>query len=363
MSYKQTFFTIKELDKIAAKGDYVILIGERANGKSYSVKSRVLLDAFESIEGGICKKEIAYLRRYDLDCKDSLCSAYFADMPVQEITNGKYTCVTVFRKDIYFGHVDDDGKTIRDIKIGRCFAISAAEHLKSLMFPYIYNIVFEEFVTMSGNYLYNEPLQMQHVVSSLARRRKCKIYMIGNTISRQCPYYTEWNLNAERLKPNESNVVLFDSPDFDVNSKLVIHRCRSEHFNSGLFFGRAADSIVKGEYISEPYPHLEHNVLQYRTAYMCVLEYDTFLYLMRYIYYPIDKEYVWYIEPKTTPIKAGTRVITNNKWRGGRRVTSNFSGLNEKERFIFRQLFDKTKVYFSDNLTGTEFNNLLVNYK
>lgn len=359
---KQTFFTIKELDGLSKQADYIILIGERSNGKSYSVKSRVLMDAFESIESGVCKKELAYLRRYDLDCKDSLCAAYFADMPIQEITNGKYTLVTVFRKDIYFGHIDEKGKTIRDIKIGRCFSVSAGEHLKSLMFPYIYNIVYEEFVTMSGNYLYNEPLQFQHVVSSLARRRKAKIFLIGNTISRQCPYYNEWNLNADRLKQGESNIVLFDDSD-DVNTKLIIHRCKSEKFNSGLFFGRAADNITKGEYISEPYPHLKQNILQYRIVYTCVLEYETFLYLMRYIYYPIDNDYVWYIEPKTSPIQKNTRVITDNKWRGGRRVSNDFKGINEKERFIFKQLFDKTKVYFSDNLTGTEFYNILTNYK
>ena len=81
------------------------------------------------------------MRRYDLDNKDSLCTAYFADMPIQEITEGKYTLVTVFRKDIYFGHLDEKGKVCRDIIIGHTFSISASEHMKSLMYPNIYNII------------------------------------------------------------------------------------------------------------------------------------------------------------------------------------------------------------------------------
>lgn len=360
---KKEYFTVKQLDKIAQDGDYIFLIGERANGKSYSVKSRCLLDCYESIKGNICYKQLAYMRRYDLDNKDSKCTAYFADMPIQEITDGKYTLVTVFRKDIYFGHMDDKGKVVRDVKIGHTFSIGASEHEKSLMYPHMYNVIFEEVIAMTGTYLYNEPILFMHAISSILRDTRGKVYMIGNTISRMCPYYTEFNLNAEHLKEGESNVILIDDENCEVMSKIVVHRCKSSGYNSGMFFGRANESITRGQYITELYPHLKKKLKDYRVVYTCVLEYDGFKYLMNLIYYDEDRDYVWYVQPKTSEIQKDTRLITNNLNRGGRRITSRFNGITPQEDLIFRRLFDGTKVYYSDNLTGTEFTRILPNFR
>ena len=118
MSKQKEYFTVKQLDIISESADYTWLYSTRSDGKSYAVKLRCLLDAFESIDANnICHKQIGYLRRYDLDNKDKNITAYFADMPIEEITDGKYTHLVSYRRDIYFAHLEK-GKMIRDVLIG-----------------------------------------------------------------------------------------------------------------------------------------------------------------------------------------------------------------------------------------------------
>lgn len=367
MSKEKEYFSVKQLDRVAEDADYIVLYSTRSDGKSYATKSRALLDAFESIdENGVCQRQLAYMRRYDLDNRDAKITAYFADMPVQEITDGKYTHIVAYRKDIYFAHIDN-GKIVRDVCIGRGFSIATAEHEKSLMYPKIFNIIFEEMTTMSGQYLYNEPTAFLHAVSSIIRDRlNCKVYIICNIISRFCPYFDEWGIPAEKIKAGEKVIILFDDEECETRTKLVFYHVKPTGDKSGMFnLGRAKDNITKGKYLTTLQRHLKRPPSNYRKIHTVVLEYEKFAYLMQFIYYTdyeFGNDYAWYISPKTSPVQKNTRVVTNNLAHGGRYVTDSFRGLTENEKRAFVYLFDSSKVFFSDNLTGTEFNNIINNF-
>lgn len=364
--FKPQYFEVKNLDKISKGMDITFLYSTRSDGKSYAVKSRCLLDAYAAIdEGGICHRQFAYMRRYDLDNRDAKVERYFADMPIQEITDGKYTHVFVYSKAIYFGHMEK-GKRIKDVIIGYSFSIGGAEHNKSEMYPHIYNLIMEETTALSGQYLYSEPTAFLHACSTIFRDRVgCKIYMIGNIISRQCPYFEEWQLHPEKLKPGESNLVTFKDEETNIESNLIIYHVKPSGTGSSLFFGRAADNITKGKYYTELQRHLKNRPEKYTKMHTVVLEYDSFKYLLEFIYYTdYDQgaDYAWYISPKTSEVQKNTRLITNQLIHGGKYVTDSFRGLTAKEDIAFNYLMDKTKVFFSDNLTGTEFNNILPNF-
>lgn len=362
-----TYFTVEQLDKLSKNMDYVFLYSTRSDGKSYAVKSRCLLSAFASIdETGQCREQFAYIRRYDLENKDGKIEKYFLDMPIQEITDGKYTHVFVYSKAIYFGHVDK-GKRIKDVCIGYSFSISGAVHNKSEAYPYIQNVIFEEVTVKAGEqYLYNEPSELLHAISTLCRDRdNCRVYLIGNILNRQCPYFEEWQLHPDKLKEGESNIVTFKNPDNDIETKLIIYHVKPAEHKSRLFFGRAADNITKGEYYTELQRHLHHPVERYTKVHTVVLEHDSFKYLMEFIYYTdydFGADYAWFISPKTTEIQPNTRLITNNLTHGGRLVTDSFKGLSPNECVAFDYLMDNTKVFYSDNLTGTEFSAIMSQY-
>jgi len=354
---KPYLLSVKELKAIEKDCDYLFLIGARGNGKSYATKSHVLKQAYENINKGKCEKQIGYIRRYDLDCKDSLLEPYFADMPIQEITDGTYTCISVYRKKIYFAHHNNDGKIVRDVCIGQCFSLSGAEHYKSLMFPYIYNIIFEEVIAQDNNYLYKEvTIKFQQLISTILRNRKGKVYLIGNTLSRICPYYGEFGLvNAESIPIDSYKDYKFE------HTTIRVYRVKPTDYNSGMFWGNSAKNITDGEYITENQPHLSDAITNYDILYTCVLKYENFKYLMQFLKHKTTQEYVWYVMPKTTDIQKNTRVIaleynSNIYWTHG------FLPFTEKEKTIFNMLIKHKMVCFSDNLTGTEFNNIITNF-
>lgn len=355
---KVKYFSVNDLKKVEKDADYIFLLGERANGKSYAVKSHLLQQAFNNITENKCYKQIGYIRRFDLDCKDSMCEPYFSDMPIQEITKGMYDSISVYRKKIYFGNVNNEtGRVDRSVCIGNCYALSSAEHYKSLMYPHITNIIYEEVVSERNQYLYSEPFKLQQLISTIFRDRKGKVYLIGNTLSRMCPYYNEWGLeDVEKMNQGETIIYKYD------NTIIKVHRTKSRDYNSGMFFGLASKNITKGEYTTEQQPHLKGKINDYNIMYEVVLKYNNFRYMMRFLRHKTDNFYVWYVEPKTTPIKEKTRVIAL-EYNPDVLWTNGFLPLTWSEEQAFKMLLVHKKVVFSDNLTGTEFNNIIHNFK
>jgi hypothetical protein len=78
----------------------------------------------------------------------------------------------------------------------------------------------------------------------------------------------------------------------------------------------------------------------------------------------IDNSACWYILPKTTEIKKDTRIITDiyTPQIDGILTTVGFKPLSSEESLIFDYLFDGIIVY-SDNLTGSDFENCLQYFK
>ena len=69
---KQKFYRLTNIEKKNAQ--YNILLGERSNGKSYAVKEKCLIEAWNDPD-----KKFILLRRWDLEIKPNLSEAYFKD--------------------------------------------------------------------------------------------------------------------------------------------------------------------------------------------------------------------------------------------------------------------------------------------
>ena len=348
---KKNYVSVDKVRKIQA--DWLLLLGERSNGKSYCIKSLLLTECYKH------KREFIYLRRFDLDIKDSVAVHYFSDMPVYEITNGEYSCVDVFRKTIYFANINEEtGKIVRGQKIGYCHALSGAEHYKSLSFPNVDFIDFEEFISVDGHYLFNEPDKLQHYVSTIFRHKRGKVYLVGNTISRICPYYREWGLEKGLKKQKQGEIKMYKIGETDI----ALYLTDSLNYNSGMFFGNIANNITKGDYETLILPHLPKPKFRYKVLYTFVLEYNEFKFLCELLQ---DSEQptniTWYVQPKTSDIQNKTRVISNI-YNINPYYQTSFKGLTANEQQVIRLLFDD-QVCYSDNLTGTEFLNILKYFK
>lgn len=340
------------IDKILKTCNWLLVLGERSNGKSYASKNLIIK---KCIDTGC---EMIYLRRYDLDCKDSVCVQYFNDCPVEVMTDGEYSCIDVYRRGIYLANIDEETNKIkRGKKIGYCQALSNSEHYKSLAFPNVEYIIYEEIVSQDGRYLYNEPNKLQHYISTIYRQRQGKVIMIGNTISRICPYYREWNLKVARQKLGTIDSYTFHN-DNGNDTRMCVYLTDSLNFNSGMFFGNSAKNITKGAYEVEEYAHLPKNITKYHIMYKVVAEYNEFKFLCQLLRDKETGDIFWFIEPKTTPIQKLTRVISNQFNSDPMWSQSWRDYISDNERRAF-SIFMSGKVCYSDNLTGTEFNNIL----
>ena len=344
---KKNYVSMKKVKSIDA--DYILLLGERANGKSYCIKSLILSECYKY------DKEFIYLRRFDLDIKDSVAVNYFADVPVYEITNGEYTCIDVFRKSIYFANINEEtGKVVRGKKIGYCHALSGAEHYKSLAFPKVEFIDYEEFISVDGHYLFNEPDKLQHYVSTIFRHRRGKVYLVGNTISRICPYFREWGLEKGLKKQKQGEIKYYKIGE----TMIALYLTDSLNYNSGMFFGNIAKNITKGDYETLELPHLPKPKFRYKVLYQFVLEYNEFKFLCELLQDSSKSNNVcWYVQPKTTEVQKRTRVISN-MYNIDPYYSMSFKDLTPNEKQVIDILFND-QVCYSDNLTGTEFKNIL----
>ena len=161
---------------------WMLLYGMRSNGKSYAVKKKIIEDALQGIT-------FVYLRRWGDDIKGPGVEAYFDDMPFNELTDGQYVGIKAYQGYLYFYTIGEDDKPVRvGGAIGRYCALNLYERYKSQVFKNCGNIVYEEFLT-DKVYLNNEPKLLMQFVSTVARDRDINVFMIGNTISRVCPYF------------------------------------------------------------------------------------------------------------------------------------------------------------------------------
>lgn len=353
---KFKYVSTDKIKKILNDTDYLILLGERSNGKSYACKSLAFQECYDN------NKKLIILKRFDLECKDSMIVNYFNDVPIQEITRGKYTCIDVFRKEIYLSNVDEKTNKVKHgLKIGYVQSLSSDSHYKSLSFPDVEFILFEEFVATDNQYLFNECNRLQNHVSTIFRQRKGKILLIGNTISRICPYYNEWELShIKEQKQGSIDIYNIENENGD-NTRISVYLTDSLNFNSGLFFGNVGKSITGGAYEVKNYPHLNESINHFKLLYQFVLEYNEFKFLCQLLQHNEKSDNItWFIQPKTTDIKNNTRVFSN-KYNINPMYSMTFKDCFNSEKRIINMLLNKN-VCFSDNLTGTEFNSLLKNF-
>lgn len=353
---KQKYYRISNIEKTNAQ--YRILLGERANGKSYAVKEHCLLKAYENGD------EFGLLRRYKQDVRESDIEAYFADMPIYSITSGEYDMITVYRGCIYFSKIDEDGKIVRGKKCGHVFYLSGNERFKSQAFPYITDIIYEEFVT-NKMYLPNEPSELQHFISTIARRRLITVWLIGNTISRVCPYYSEWGLkNIPYQKQGTIEIYKFSTNQVDDNGnavviKIAVENCANSGNNSKMFFGKTGEQITSGQWETKEQPHLPRSYEEYELIYELLFADMGFNFVIQLL---INKDggLITYIYPFTK--KRNINRVVTSVFSDSPFVTRYLRSDNPAELQIKNCLING-KVCFSDNLTGCDFMQILENRK
>lgn len=158
------------------------VVGQRGVGKTYSCKRKVIQSFLRN------GAQFVYLRRYDTELKYSQIEHFFSDIEhefegheFQVKKGGVFTC--------------------DDMTMGWAISLSKAAQYKSVPFPKVDWIIFDEFIIDQGliRYLPNEVETFNEMYSTIARLRDVKVLFLSNAITFTNPYFLYFDL---RIPPN-----------------------------------------------------------------------------------------------------------------------------------------------------------------
>lgn len=199
-----------------------IILGNRGGGKTFGAKE-LCIDNF--IKRG---EQFGYIRRYKDDLKDPM-QQFFKDIeykyPNYEFkTDNKYLYIRLKTEN------DNEKWSDKDIA-GYGFILSTANNKKSISYPRITTLVYDEFLLDKGNqrFLPNEPVALLNLYETIARpgtgHPRVVLFMLANALTITNPYFLYWDLKMP-TKKDKNNKWIWKHP----TRPILVEDVRNEKF-------------------------------------------------------------------------------------------------------------------------------------
>lgn len=358
------YYDVQQIIKKIPDAHYYVIIGERSNGKTYSILYYCLSRYFTNDE------EFVYIRRFDEDIKQSRASKIFdsliANKVIEKLSKGKWNSIYYYARKWYFRKIDKDKpneSVISDTPFAYAISLSSEEHDKSTAFPNVKNIFFEEFT--SRNYLADEFILFQNALSTIIRLRDdVKIFMAGNTINKYSPYFSEMGLtNVKNMKSGTSEVYRYGDSKLKVVVEFSDMRSKDKLSNVYFAFNNPKLSMITGEngvWEIDIYPHLtpEMKFTPQNIKYKYYVVWDNEILECDIV--KKDKLLFTFVHIKTTPIKEDNKnlvystehnVLPNYR----RKITKALTPIEETIIWFFKN----EKVFYQSNEIGEIMRNYI----
>lgn len=355
---KKQYYSLDNILTIDAQ--YNMIIGERSNGKTYATLKHAINEYFNG-NGG----QLAIVRRWQEDIRGrratDMFSALVADGLIEKLSNGKYTGIKYYSGKFYFCTYDEDGKALyneSDI-FAHAFALSDTEHNKSISYPHIKTIVFDEFMTR-GSHLPDEFVLFMNTISTIVRQRKdVTIFMLGNTVNKYSPYFKEMGLSRVP-EMNQGTIEVYTYGDSDL--KVAVEYCASTQSkkDSNVYFAfdnPKLNMITSGSWELDLYPHIPIKYKPSNVEFTYFIKFDGNIYQCEIIH--INGEMFTYIHDKTTPIKNDDDLVYSLEYSYKMTHQRNILKPKNKLERNIKYFFDIDKVFYQDNSVGDSINNYI----
>ena len=263
------------LDKIKkANAQYNFIFGERSAGKTYAVKEEILKDYLKT------KKQGAIVRRWDDDLRGARGTVMFNDQIelIKKLSHNEWTGVIYQSRRWYLSKYDiDTGKVIKDdTPFCYGFGLNVMEHDKSTSYPNVNTIMFDEVLTR-GHYLTDEFIIFMNLISTIARLRKdIKIYMLGNTVNKYCPYFKEMGLvNIKNMKQGDIDIYTYGNTELRVAVEYTGSNSNAKDSNILFAFNNPKLHMIShGSWEIDIYPHLPVKYLPKEILFTFFIDFD-----------------------------------------------------------------------------------------
>lgn len=340
---------------------YNIIFGERSNGKTYGTQEHCIKDWFEN------GRAMALIRRFDEDFTGKRGTNMFMplvkDGNIKRLTNGEWEGVKYYSSRWYLTKPDAENKDkiiVQKEPFCYGFSLSAMEHDKSTTYPTIKNIMFDEFITR-GYYLQDEFVLFMNVLSTIIRRKTdVKIFMLGNTVNKYCPYFAEMGLkHIKEMKQGTIDFYRIPSAGTTIAVEYCASLLKSSPANKYFAFdNKKLEMITSGAWEIDIYPHCPIKYSKKDILFTYFIEFDTALLQCEIV--SKDGNYFTYIHEKTTPIKdPDNDLIYTQRFdprpNYKRKITKPRTELEKK----ITEFYVKDKIFYQDNEIGEVVRNYL----
>lgn len=361
----QEYYSLKPI--LEENAHYNIIIGERSNGKTYSVLQKIIEDYSEN------KYQAALLRRMQEDFIGKRGAGLFEPLinngEIELATAGEWTSVYYYASRWYLCRYEEDKKgnveRITDAQpFMYGFALSQMEHEKGTGYPNVKTIVFDEFITRMA-YLRDEFVLFMNTLSTIIRSRDdVTIFMLGNTVNKYCPYFDEMGLrHIKDMKQGEIDVYQLKHSSGKI-LKVAVEYCKP--FEKGkksdfyfAFDNQKLEMITTGVWEIDIYPHCPYKYKPKNILFTYFIEFDRELLQCEIV--QLDGLSFTFIHRKTTPLKNPdtdliytTRFDARPNYR--RKITKPRLPIEKK----IAEFYLTDKIFYQDNEVGEIVRNYLL---
>ena len=223
-----------------------IIVGNRGGGKSFGAKEWAIDNFLKN------KEQFGYIRRYKEDLRKPM-EQFFKDIQYKypdfefKVDDGKFY--------IRLRPANEKEKWTEDDIAGYGFVLSTADNRKSIAYPNITTLIFDEFLLQQGNqrYLKDEPLTLLSLYETIARpgtnHPRVVLFMLANAISITNPYFLFWKLKMP-TKQDKNGKWIWKHP----TRPILVEDVRNERFidvKRNTEFGQLVEGTKYSEYSIE----------------------------------------------------------------------------------------------------------------
>jgi len=223
-------------DKISSyNATYNFLVGMRGVGKTYGWQKKVIRAAITKGE------QFMYVRRYKDELKIS--KDTFFDAVHVEFPDWDFRVLGAYAQ--MAPAVTRDAKKRPWKTIGHFVALSTIQSIKSVAFPLVTNIGFDEFILEKGmtHYLPNEARAFNNLYMTVDRNQdKTRVFFMANAVSITNPYFLEYDIKPS---PDEE----FITRDAGTHKNfMVVHIIHAGEFSEEVLATKFGQFIADTEF-------------------------------------------------------------------------------------------------------------------
>lgn len=215
------------------------IVGNRGSGKTYGAKKRVIKRFIEKGE------QFVYLRRFDSELEETA-AEYFNDI----VKNKEFPDAQItYSNGIYY---------VNEQIAGYAMALTKAKDYKSISYPDVYTIIFDEFLIEDNGYvryLKNEVKQFLSLYMSVDRYRGVTVFFLANSTSMINPYFLYFNLSlpygSKTVRKGDILLHLVEDEEF-------IEEALNTRFGKLIAGTDFADYAIKNKFVYDTKTFIDH---------------------------------------------------------------------------------------------------------